>query len=93
MDLPPHTTIGRYKRMLKTRLIPPWGKCVALGIEPLEIEQRLKAVKKEERARLPSVALLQAIAKRQPPPGLVHHSDLWCAVFLESTRRSCESGG
>jgi putative transposase len=26
-------------------------------------------------ARLPIAALEQAIAQRQPPPGLVHHSD------------------
>jgi hypothetical protein len=48
VDPKSHTTILRYKRLLHTRLIPRWGKQVALGIEPLEIEQWLKAVKKEE---------------------------------------------
>ncbi len=35
------TTIGAYKRNLRNRIIPRWGKRIALGIEPLEIEQWL----------------------------------------------------
>jgi hypothetical protein len=50
-----HSTIGAYKRVLRKRLIPRWGKRVALGIEPLEIEQWLKAVKKEEQLENPTV--------------------------------------
>ena len=33
-----HTTIGAYNRVLRNRLLPRWGDRVALGIEPLEIE-------------------------------------------------------
>ena len=61
VDPKSHTTIGRYKRMLKTRLIPRWGKCVALAIEPLEIEQWLKAVKKDERLENPTVDKMRRV--------------------------------
>src|SRR5260370_11915959 len=33
------------------------------------------AMERTQASRLPRVALEQAIAERQPPPGLVHHSD------------------
>jgi len=39
VDPKSYSTIGAYKRILHNRLIPRWGKRVALGIEPLEIEQ------------------------------------------------------
>jgi len=43
-----HTTIGTYKRVLRNRLLPRWGNRVALSIEPLEIENWLRAVKRDE---------------------------------------------
>jgi len=55
VDPKSHSTIGAYKRILRKRLIPRWGKRVALGIEPLEIEQWLKAVKKEGQLENPTV--------------------------------------
>jgi hypothetical protein len=42
-----HTTIKGYKRVLRNRLLPRWGNRIALGIEPLEVEQWLRALKKE----------------------------------------------
>jgi hypothetical protein len=42
-----HTTIKGYERVLRNRLLPRWGNRIALGIEPLEVEQWLTALKKE----------------------------------------------
>jgi len=55
------STIGAYRRILHNRLIPRWGKRVALGIEPLEIEQWLKAVKKEEGLENPTVDKMRRV--------------------------------
>jgi hypothetical protein len=41
-----HTTIKGYERVLRNRLLPRWGNRIALGIEPLEVEQWLRALKK-----------------------------------------------
>ena len=35
------------ERVLRNRLLPRWGNRIALGIEPLEVEQWLRALKKE----------------------------------------------
>src|SRR6266702_5008263 len=40
-----HTTIKAYERVLRNRLLPRWGNRIALGIEPLEVEQWLKTLK------------------------------------------------
>jgi integrase len=42
-----HTTIKGCERVLRNRLLPRWGNRIALGIEPLEVEQWLRALKKE----------------------------------------------
>jgi integrase len=42
-----HTTIKGYEQVLRNRLLPRWGNRIALGIEPLEVEQWLRALKKE----------------------------------------------
>src|SRR4029077_11585508 len=42
-----YTTIKGYERVLRNRLLPRWGNRIALGIEPLEVEQWLRALKKE----------------------------------------------
>jgi len=34
--------------VIRNRLLPRWGTRVALSIEPLEIEQWLKALKRQE---------------------------------------------
>jgi integrase len=48
VDPKSHTTIAGYKRILKNRCLDRWGKRTALGIEPLEVEQWLKAIKSNE---------------------------------------------
>ena len=48
VDPKSHTTIAGYKRILKNRCWDKWGKRDALGIEPLEVEQWLKALKRED---------------------------------------------
>jgi len=50
-----HTTIGAYQRVLRNRLLPRWGSRIALSIEPLEIEQWLKALKREEGLENPTL--------------------------------------
>jgi hypothetical protein len=61
VDPKSHSTIGAYKRIIRKRLIPRWGKRVALGIEPLEIEQWLKAVKREEQLENPTVDKIRRV--------------------------------
>ena len=43
-----HTTVRAYERVLRNRLLPRWGNRIALGIEPLEVEQWLKDLKREK---------------------------------------------
>src|SRR5581483_3020460 len=47
VDPKAHTTIAGYKRVLRNRLLPRWGQSLALGIQPLEIEEWLSALKEE----------------------------------------------
>ena len=42
-----HTTIKGYERVLRNRLLPRWGNRIALGIEPLEMEQWLRTLEKD----------------------------------------------
>jgi hypothetical protein len=42
-----HTTVRSYERIIRNRLLPRWGNRIALGIEPLEVEQWLKDLKRE----------------------------------------------
>jgi hypothetical protein len=43
-----HTTVRSYERVIRNRLLPRWGHRIALGIEPLEVEQWLKDLKREK---------------------------------------------
>jgi integrase len=43
-----HTTVRSYERVIRNRLLPRWGNRIALGIEPLEVEQWLKDLKREK---------------------------------------------
>ena len=42
-----HTTVRSYERVVRNRLLPKWGHRIALGVEPLEVEQWLKDLKRE----------------------------------------------
>ncbi|PYV73863.1 MAG: hypothetical protein DMG97_10140 [Acidobacteria bacterium] len=50
-----HTTIRAYERVLRNRLLPRWGNRIALGIEPLEVEQWLNDLKREKKLANPTL--------------------------------------
>jgi integrase len=56
-----YTTIGAYKRVLRNRLIPRWRKRIALSLEPLEIEQWLQAIKREEGLQNPTLDKMRRV--------------------------------
>src|SRR5207249_5636739 len=56
-----HTTIKGYERVLRNRLLPRWGNRIALGIEPLEVEQWLKALKIEEELANPTLDRMRRV--------------------------------
>jgi integrase len=56
-----HTTIMGYQRVLQNRLLPRWGKRIALGIEPLEVEQWLKALKVAEDLANPTLDRMRRV--------------------------------
>jgi integrase len=43
-----HTTVRSYERILRNRLLPKWGNRIALSVEPLEVEQWLRNLKREK---------------------------------------------
>lgn len=61
VDPKSHTTIAGYKRILKNRCIDRWGKRVALSLEPLEIEQWLKALKRNEDLENPTLDKIRRV--------------------------------
>ena len=61
VDPKSHTTIAAYKRVLRNRLLPRWGKRNALGIEPLEIEEWLSAVKQEHELENPTLDKMRRV--------------------------------
>ncbi len=74
-----HTTIAGYKRILKNRCLDRWGKRTALGIEPLEIEQWLKAIKREEQLENPTLdktrRVMSLVFKHGQRYGLIPRSE------------------
>jgi hypothetical protein len=56
-----HTTIGAYLRVLRNRLLPRWGDHVALSVEPLEIENWLRAVKREDGLENPTLDKIRRV--------------------------------
>ena len=56
-----HTTIKGYERVLRNRLLPKWGARIALGIEPLEIEEWLTTLKKEEELENPALDRMRRV--------------------------------
>ena len=55
VDPKSHSTIAGYKRNLRLYILPKWGRRVALGIEPLEIEHWLKTLKRERNLQNPTM--------------------------------------
>lgn len=56
-----YTTIKGYERVVRNRLLPRWGKRIALGIEPLEVEHWLKALKREEDLQNPTLDRMRRV--------------------------------
>ena len=56
-----HTTIKAYERVLRNRVLPRWGSRIALGIEPLEVEQWLKSLKTEDRLANPTLDRMRRV--------------------------------
>jgi hypothetical protein len=56
-----HSTILGYGRVLQNRALPRWGNRIALGIEPLEVEQWLKQLKSEEGLANPTLDRIRRV--------------------------------
>ena len=73
-----HTTIGAYRRVIVNRLLPRWGDRIALGIEPLEVENWLRATKREENLANPTLdkarRVMSLIYKHAQRYGLIPRS-------------------
>lgn len=73
-----HTTIGAYRRVIRNRLLPRWGDRIALSIEPLEIENWLRAIKREQVLENPTVdkarRVMSLIYKHAQRYGLIPRS-------------------
>ncbi len=50
-----HTTVLSYERIIRNRLLPKWANRIAPGIEPLEVEQWLKNLKRERKFANPTL--------------------------------------
>ena len=50
-----HTTVLSYERIIRNRLLPKWDNRIALGIEPLEVEQWLKDLKQQRKFANPTL--------------------------------------
>jgi len=59
-----HTTLGGYKRVIRNRLLPQWGSRIALGIEPLEVEAWLEALKRDEKLANPTLDKMRGVMSR-----------------------------
>jgi len=74
-----HTTIAGYKRILRGRCLDRWGKRIALDIEPLEIEQWLKAIKVDEQLENPTLdktrRVMSLVFKHGQRYGLIPRSE------------------
>jgi hypothetical protein len=57
-----HTTVQSYERVLRNRLLPRWGNRIALGIEPLEMEQwDVKCLDYERDRSVPDIVFLESV--------------------------------
>jgi hypothetical protein len=49
-----HTTVRSYERIIRNRLLPKWDNKIALSVEPLEVEQWLKDLKRQRKFANPN---------------------------------------
>jgi integrase len=56
-----YTTIKGYERALRCRILPRWGHRIALGIQPLEIEEWLTTIKSEEALANPTLDKMRRV--------------------------------
>jgi integrase len=56
-----YTTIKGYERVLRNRLLPKWGNRIALGIDPLEVEEWLTSLKMEEELENPTLDRMRRV--------------------------------
>jgi len=79
VDPKSHSTIAGYKRNLRLYILPRWGKRVALGIEPLEVEQWLKTLKREKNLQNPTLdkqrRLMNLVYKSAQRYGLIPRTE------------------
>ena len=61
LDPKAHTTVAAYKRVLRNRLLPRWGKQIAVSIQPLEIEGWLSKVKHNESLENPTLDKMRRV--------------------------------
>jgi len=47
--------------VVRNRLLPKWGTRVALSVEPLEVEQWLKGLKRDERLANPTLDKMRRV--------------------------------
>lgn len=56
-----NTTIKGYERVLRNPLLPKWGNRIALGIEPLEVEEWLTILRNEEDLANPTLDRMRRV--------------------------------
>jgi len=57
------TTVEAYRRYIRLRIRPRWASRIALSIEPLEVEQWLRALKQEQGLANPTMAKTRNLMK------------------------------
>lgn len=72
-----HTTVRSYERVIRNRLLPRWGNRIALGIEPLEVEQMAERFERRKEFR--------EFNPRQDPPRHVTDLSAWPTVWTDTS--------
>jgi integrase len=79
VDPKAHTTIYIYRHIVNDYLVPRWGKRTALGIEPLEIEKWLQALRREKGLANPTLdktrRVMSIVYKHSQRHGLIPRSE------------------
>jgi integrase len=79
VDPKARTTIYIYRHILNDYLIPRWGKRTALGIEPLEIEKWLQALRREKGLANPTLdktrRVMSLVYKHSQRHGVISRSE------------------